>query len=174
MRLKDKVVLHLEAFGTKAVHEIKIMGSSENSVATKLAEAGRDGFVIGEYRKGERFKDWRLTEKGKMYARNMRGVRPPQREKHKYADKTCIVKFIESKGGISQLEVKIYDWYENVFGESYANYGNPWSKDYCLRIALENLPKDNNVLFGIVNNSVKYTFHESEIIRLKGPEDNRV
>ena len=44
-----------------AVHEFKIMGYNENNLATRCAELAKEGKIIGDYRKGETYKEWRLV-----------------------------------------------------------------------------------------------------------------
>ena len=44
-----------------AVHELGIIGISENAAASRLPELARAGKVIGTYRPGKPFKEWQLV-----------------------------------------------------------------------------------------------------------------
>jgi hypothetical protein len=44
-----------------AVHEIPVIGYSENNIATRLSELARAGRVVGRIRKGESFKEWAVA-----------------------------------------------------------------------------------------------------------------
>ena len=58
---KEAIRNRLETATTSlAVHEFKLLGYSENAIATRLSEMAHAGEVIGTYRKGEAFKEWRL------------------------------------------------------------------------------------------------------------------
>lgn len=57
-----------EATTPVAVHELAIVSHSENALATELSIMARQGFVIGAYREGKKFKEWTLTEKGRAEA----------------------------------------------------------------------------------------------------------
>ena len=43
-----------------AVHEMGIIGHSENALASRMCELERAGLVEGSYRQGKSFKEWRL------------------------------------------------------------------------------------------------------------------
>lgn len=45
-----------------AVHEMGIIGYSENNLATRMSEYAREGWVEGTYRKGQQFKEWYLKK----------------------------------------------------------------------------------------------------------------
>ena len=45
-----------------AVHELNIMGVSDNAAATRLSELAHDGKVIGTIRNGTHYKEWRIVE----------------------------------------------------------------------------------------------------------------
>lgn len=47
--------------GGLAIHEFNLTGYSENNIGTRLPELALEGKVIGTYRKGESFKEWRLV-----------------------------------------------------------------------------------------------------------------
>ena len=51
-----------------AVHELNIMGHSENALATELSTMARKGLVEGRYRPTKRFKEWSLTAAGLQQA----------------------------------------------------------------------------------------------------------
>lgn len=51
-----------------AVHELKIMGHSENALATELSKMATAGLTQGRYRPSKRFKEWSLTEIGTQQA----------------------------------------------------------------------------------------------------------
>ena len=46
-----------------AVHELALVGYSENNLATRLSELQAAGKVIGTRRPGKQFKEWTLSEK---------------------------------------------------------------------------------------------------------------
>ena len=45
-----------------ACHEFNLIGISQNGIASRLPELARDGKVIGVYRLGENFKEWRILK----------------------------------------------------------------------------------------------------------------
>ena len=50
-----------EAQAPLAVHELGIIGVSENGAATRLSELAGKGVVVGTIRAGAKFKEWRLA-----------------------------------------------------------------------------------------------------------------
>ena len=52
-----------------AVHELAIWGHSQNALATELSTMARNILVVGRFRAGERFKEWRLlpVEEGGIF-----------------------------------------------------------------------------------------------------------
>jgi acetoacetate decarboxylase len=57
---KDVILEVLEKSPVKlAVHEMGIKKYSENNIATRLSELAREGKVIGIYRKGRQYKEWK-------------------------------------------------------------------------------------------------------------------
>lgn len=44
-----------------AVHELNIFGHSQNALATELSIMARRGEVVGNYRTGERYKEWTVA-----------------------------------------------------------------------------------------------------------------
>ncbi len=51
-----------------AVHELSIIGHSENALATELSIMARAGLVRGCYRTGKKFKEWSLAPEGQKQA----------------------------------------------------------------------------------------------------------
>lgn len=45
-----------------AVHEMGIIGYSENNIATRMSDYAREGWVEGTYRKGQSYKEWYLKK----------------------------------------------------------------------------------------------------------------
>jgi hypothetical protein len=41
-----------------AVHELNIIGISDNAAATRLSELAKQGKVVSRFRTGKRFKEW--------------------------------------------------------------------------------------------------------------------
>lgn len=52
-----------EASGPLAVHELNIIGHSQNALATDLSILSREGKVVGRYRVGFRYKEWTTLER---------------------------------------------------------------------------------------------------------------
>ena len=46
-----------------AVHELSLIGASENSAATRLSEMAKAGEVVGRYRKNANYKEFALRER---------------------------------------------------------------------------------------------------------------
>jgi hypothetical protein len=44
-----------------AVHELPVIGYSQNNLATRLSELARAGSVVGRIRKSEAFKEWAVA-----------------------------------------------------------------------------------------------------------------
>lgn len=65
MKIKaaDAILARLREAGRPLpVHELNIMGVSENGAATRLAEMARQGLVIGVPVPGKRFKSWTVAD----------------------------------------------------------------------------------------------------------------
>ena len=61
MNARARIVARLyESDKHLAVHELKVMGVSDNAAATRLSELAKDGIVEGRVRAGFKFKEWRL------------------------------------------------------------------------------------------------------------------
>lgn len=60
MSTAKEAILNRLRFSPKplAVHELQIIGVSDNAAATRLSELARDGKVWSAFRKGENFKEW--------------------------------------------------------------------------------------------------------------------
>lgn len=59
---KQEIVRRLKELGKPvAVHELGVIGYSENNLATRLSELAKAGIVIGARRPGFAFKEWRLN-----------------------------------------------------------------------------------------------------------------
>lgn len=56
---KERILERLEGNFWLACHELKILGVSENSAATRLSEMAKMGLVEGRFRKDEAYKEWR-------------------------------------------------------------------------------------------------------------------
>lgn len=62
MTAKQLILERLKEAGKAlAVHELDIIGVSDNAAATRLSEAAADGLVIGITRRGCRYKEWSIT-----------------------------------------------------------------------------------------------------------------
>ena len=48
-----------------AVHELEIIGHSQNALATEISDMAREGILAGNYRAGFRFKEWVLATPSK-------------------------------------------------------------------------------------------------------------
>ena len=58
---------------------------------------------------------------------------------------------------------EIEDWWENVSGSSWINgIGNPACMKYGIRAGISDLPTDNEVVYGKIDN-VGHLIHQSEI-----------
>lgn len=59
MKAADAILARLREAGRPLpVHELNIMGVSENGAATRLAEMARAGLVVGVPTPGKRYKSW--------------------------------------------------------------------------------------------------------------------
>lgn len=59
---KDLIVNRLlESTKPLACHELKIVGYSENTIATRLSELAKDQIIIGRQRKGYLYKEWYIN-----------------------------------------------------------------------------------------------------------------
>lgn len=64
---KTRILARLREAGEPlAVHELKIMGISDNAAATRLSELQASGLVVGEYRPHSAYKHWRLAKDGEV------------------------------------------------------------------------------------------------------------
>ncbi len=60
---KDLIIDRLLSCGEYlAVHEMKIIGYSENNICTRVSELAKSGIIEGRYRKGFNFKEWKIKE----------------------------------------------------------------------------------------------------------------
>lgn len=61
MTAKDLIEKRIEESGQwLAVHEMQIMGYSENCIATRCPEMVKEGRLVGRYRDGQNYKEWGL------------------------------------------------------------------------------------------------------------------
>lgn len=59
----------------QAVHEIGIIGYSQNNIATRLNELEREGLLISNFRHGKRVKEWGLSDGSKFqYDQSGQGI----------------------------------------------------------------------------------------------------
>lgn len=59
---KEMILKRLKELGRPvAVHELGVIGYSENNLATRLSELARAGVVVGARRPGFAFKEWSLA-----------------------------------------------------------------------------------------------------------------
>lgn len=63
-----------------AIHELGVMGSSQTAQSMRMREMHAEGLVEGRVRKGEAFKEWRLTEPGKTLAASEKHIFDDARE----------------------------------------------------------------------------------------------
>ena len=49
-----------------AIHEMQIAGHSETALSARTRELVRDGFISGKRREGKAFKEWEITDAGRM------------------------------------------------------------------------------------------------------------
>jgi len=82
------------------------------------------------------------------------------REKSLLAGKTLTIK----SGELAGQEITIEDWWENVYGESWqvASVLNPAAVQYAMRQHRDNLPLNDEVLYGKIHN-FGYLVHLSEL-----------
>ena len=60
---KDCIIEKLKSSSIPlAVHEFGIIGYNENNLSTRLSEMSREGKVIGAFRKGTHYKEWRIPK----------------------------------------------------------------------------------------------------------------
>ena len=59
-----------EAGSPLAVHELGLIGVSENGAATRLSELQASGLVVGEYAENKAYKHWRLRRKDEPFTGN--------------------------------------------------------------------------------------------------------
>ena len=63
MNAKEAILSRLKEFGRAVpVHELRIVGISENAAATRLSEMAREGLVIGLTVPGFRYKAWTVAD----------------------------------------------------------------------------------------------------------------
>lgn len=81
------------------------------------------------------------------------------KERHRLAGCTVRIKSGKYKDRLFEIE----DWQENVMGQSWMNMiGNACALAYAIRAAEDDLPIDNNVLYGKIG-FLGFMIHESEI-----------
>ena len=84
-------------------------------------------------------------------------------EDHPLAGKTVIIK----SGSMSGAEYRIEGWWDKLTGGSWGNaQGNPAALKYAFRGATDNLPMDDEVLYGKVG-LLGHLVHASEIGEVK-------
>lgn len=69
------------------------------------------------------------------------------------------------RGSVEQYEVE--DWWDHLAGNSWQSMeflGNWACKNYNLRVGIENLPVDDEVLYGKID-GLGYLVHVSEIVK---------
>ena len=60
---KTAILNRLEQGGWFAVHELQLIGYSENSLASRLPELAISGQVVSRIRAGKPYKEWALKSK---------------------------------------------------------------------------------------------------------------
>lgn len=82
MTARQEILLRLDgSTAWVAVHEFRIIGHSENALATEVSIMARKGLASGRYRTGERYKEWGLTEAGQAAATVLRETHERKMEK---------------------------------------------------------------------------------------------
>lgn len=62
MNCKEQIISWLKYYRKPmAVHEIKLLGYSQNNIASRLNDLEREGYLISNFRKDKRFKEWVLV-----------------------------------------------------------------------------------------------------------------
>lgn len=80
-------------------------------------------------------------------------------EKCQLAGTTTTIK----KGGFIGLEYQVEDWWDRVYGKSWMDSnGNPAAMNYGVRAGLEDLPLNDEVLYGKIG-PFGHLVHMSEI-----------
>lgn len=60
MAAKELILKRLKEAGQPlAIHELCLMGYSENNLATRISELAADGLIVGSFRPGTHFKEWK-------------------------------------------------------------------------------------------------------------------
>lgn len=81
-------------------------------------------------------------------------------ESHPQAGKTVKL----TKGKFKGEEYRIEDWWHKITGNSWMySEGNPACLNYAIRSSQEDLPLDDQVLYGKIG-ALGYLIHESEIL----------
>jgi len=71
--------------------------------------------------------------------------------------------FMIISGSYKKQVIRIEDWWQNLFGKSWMDAdGNPAALKYAIRVAMEKLPMNNEVLYGKVGGS-GHLIHVSEL-----------
>ena len=84
-------------------------------------------------------------------------------ERSHVAGKTLKIKDDVPK--IGGLSFEVEDWWKNINGKSWmVSDGNPVCLTYAMRINQQNLPMDDDVLYGRINDSIKGLMHLSELV----------
>lgn len=85
------------------------------------------------------------------------------REQSPHKGKTLKIK--SGVPNIGGLDFEVEDWWENVSGKSWqVHEGNPASLMYAMRVAQQNLPLDNDVLYGRIDDTSKGLMHLCELV----------
>ena len=96
------------------------------------------------------------------------------RERSPLAGKTVKIKQTATHRQVPDFggsEFRVEDWWQNVAGQSWMTCkGNPACLIYAMRSAENNLPTDNEVLYGKIGH-IGHLVHVSEIEIAEAPQD---
>ncbi len=101
-----------------------------------------------------------------MNDKSIEGITFGHHQPHPLAGQTATVNF-GARGNISGFhDIRVEDWWDRLTGGSWMTAeGNPACVMYAIRSGLNNLPEDNDVLYGHDPQShLGHLFHVTEIV----------
>lgn len=82
---------------------------------------------------------------------------------HKNAGET--VQILLSQGDDSPQDYRIEDWWDRLMGESWMDSnGNPAALNYAIRVGMEFLPMDDEVVYGKTSDGLGHLVHVTQIV----------